>query len=111
MKAVVVRNENFELIGFEVSQNNSTLFSWGISPVIELYYIKEVSIEKNASIIFELVKTQGELNEAVKFQKQFFDILNSNEISPKGKGVNMEQMQFNIASLKAKMEKLILTIK
>ena len=61
MKATIVKNDNFETIGFEVraeNTDNDVIFAWGISPS-PMYYVKSVINSELEFIVSELIKLQS----------------------------------------------------
>ena len=63
MKATIVKNDNFETIGFEVraeNTDNDVIFAWGISPS-PMYYVKSVINSELEFIVSELIKLSNTL--------------------------------------------------
>jgi len=56
MKATIVKNNDFETVGFEVKANGQTIYSWGIAPIPSMYYIKEVDTKDWATEIAGLIE-------------------------------------------------------
>lgn len=55
MKAAIVKNDNFETVGFEIKEGKTTFFSWGISPQSPFCYVKTTEIDPETAFkIIEL---------------------------------------------------------
>ena len=110
MKAVVVKNNQFETIGFEVTANEKTLFSWGIAPVVSMYFIKEVNVNDWMPEIFKLVRIQSTIQEKGRFENKFFSIAKENNILEDGKGINFSDEQKEREVLQNQLENIIKNI-
>ena len=110
MKAIVVKNNEFQTIGFEVTASAGTLFSWGISPSSSLYWTKPVNVNDWMTEIFELVRIEAQLSEANQFVRDFFTVASQNELLKEGKSVKFEGNQNRIARLEGKLENIIKNI-
>lgn len=110
MKAVIVKNNQFETIGFEVTANAKTLFSWGIAPVVSMYFIKEVNVNDWMPEIFKLVRIQSTIQEKGRFESKFFSTAKENDILEDGKGINFSAEQKEKEVLQNQLEKIIKNI-
>ena len=110
MKAIIVKNNEFQTIGFEVTDSAKTLFSWGISPSSPLYWTKTVNVNDWMTEIFELVRLEAQIIEANQFVRDFFTVASANELLKEGKSVKFEGNQNRIARLGSKMENIIKNI-
>ena len=114
MKATLVKNDNFETIGFEVTANDKKVFSWGTSPQSPFYWTKSICVKDWYNEIFELVSLKAKYNEQLNFINDFFETAQSN---PKIKnilensGVNMSNHDAKIKSVEKKMLDIIKNIK
>lgn len=108
MKAILVKNDEFETIGFTVrDKGNNALFQWRISDTLTTNYRKELNVEENLEKIFKLVKLQGKKEEAANAVSRFFDVATLNNIIAPGKGINCKLYEKNIENLDREMEKII----
>lgn len=110
MKAVVVKNNRFETIGFEVTANSKTLFSWGVAPVMQLHFVKEVSTDDWMTEIFELVKLEAKLSEEKNFARKFFDLAFSENMMKSGKSICFSESKNRITKLEKSIENIIKNI-
>lgn len=116
MKAIVVKNDDFKTIGFEVTTTTGErVFSWGISAHSNVW-TKEVSFEKNAEAIFELKALGVRLAERESFVTDWFDVVLENNINEKMQkagieGIKFEKNKKQIEQLEKQIERLINTIK
>lgn len=110
MKAVVVKNNQFETIGFEVTANSKTLFSWGVAPVMQLHFVKEVSTDDWMTEIFELVKLEAKLSEEKNFARKFFDLAFSENMIKDGKSICFSESKTRIVKLEKSIENIIKNI-
>mgnify|MGYP000914771723 CR=1 FL=1 len=110
MKAVVVKNNQFETIGFEVRANAKTLFSWGVAPVVSMYFIKEVDVDDWMPEIFKLVRIQSTIQEKGRFESKFFSTAEENGILEDGKGINFSAEQKEREVLQNQLENIIKNI-
>lgn len=73
MKAIVVKDNSFQTIGFEVCQGNITLVRWGVSPHSTVF-VKEVEVKEWSREIFEISNLQSVVCERERFVSQFFKV-------------------------------------
>ena len=102
MKATIVKNDNFKTVGFEVKNENNTVFSWGISPN-GMYFVKDVSFSTWANDIFELVSMNAVLREQSNFISKAFDHVISKNVSD----VRLKDNKAEIEETKKKIEAII----
>lgn len=102
MKATIVKNDKFETVGFEVKNENNTVFSWGISPN-GMYFVKDVSFSTWANDIFELVSLNAVLREQSNFISKAFDHVISKNVSD----VRLKDNKAEIEATKKKIEAII----
>ena len=77
MEATIVKNDDFQTVGFEIKgKDGNREFYWGITPN-SLYYTKTVKLTDEQFATFIRLSTQ--LNELKKFQSRFFSIIQLNE--------------------------------
>lgn len=101
MKATIVKNDNFETIGFEVrteNTNNDVIFSWGISPS-PMYYVKSVINEELEFIVSELIKLQSKHYTLQNFKSLFFGVIDDTE---KANG----KIPYNMKSIKDQLNQV-----
>lgn len=101
MKATIVKNDNFETIGFEVrteNTSNDVIFAWGISPS-PMYYVKSVINEELEFIVFELVKLQSKHDTLQNFKSLFFGVIDDTE---KANG----KIPYNMKSIKDQIKQI-----
>lgn len=110
MKAVVVKNNQFETVGFEVTENGKTLFTWGISPDSPFFWTKTVSTDKWISDIFELVRLEGMINNEKNFSIDFFKVALENSLIVEGQSVSFKANREKLENLEAKFENIIKNI-
>lgn len=110
MKAIIVKNNNFETIGFEVKASGRTLFSWGISSELKSNYLKEIEINEWMTEIFELVRNETRISEEQQFVSRFFEIASAQGLLKKGQPVNFSKRYEEIERLKRKRENIIKSI-
>jgi len=110
MKARIVKNNQFETIGFEVTANGKTLFSWGVAPVMQLYFVKEVNANDWMTEIFELVRLEAKLSEEKNFSRKFFDLAFSENMIKDGKSICFGESKNRITKLEKSIENIIKNI-
>ncbi|MEI6752336.1 MAG: hypothetical protein WCK78_04135 [Paludibacter sp.] len=110
MKAIVVKNNDFQTIGFEVVSNAKTLFSWGISTALKSNFQKEVDTTVWMPQIFDLVKLEGILQEQREFCREFFNVAEKNKLLKEGKGVDLGDYKMRIEITERKIENIIKNI-
>lgn len=72
MKAIIVKDDNFKTVGFEVTEKEERVFAWGISPN-PMAFTKEVYLANYLLDIFKLVKLNAKLEEQEHFVSNFFN--------------------------------------
>ena len=113
MKATIVKNDKFETIGVEIlGNNNEIVFTWGIAPVVSMYFIKEIDTQKFENQIIELVRLNAEISLLDNFSSLFFDVaLASGAIKCNSKGVpqafNFEKIKKEKTMLENKKQRII----
>lgn len=110
MKAILVKNNNFETIGFEVISNGRTLFSWGISSALKSNFQKEINVNDWMIQIFDLVKLQGILQERNEAVRNFFQAAGDNKLIKNGQAVNCKLFDERIDKAEAAIENIIKNI-
>lgn len=110
MKATIVKNNNFETIGFEVTVNGRSIFSWGISSMLRSNFQKQINVKDWMTEIFELVKIEGQLKEAREFVRNFFELAIDNKLLGEGQAVNCEKPNEHISRLEEKKLNIIKNI-
>ena len=112
MKAIVVKNEDFQTIGFEVTIDNKSIYSWGISPTLKWHWQKEVDTKNHLTVnaIFELIRLDAVLNEQENAYRLFFAVAEENNLIETGKPVNCEKYNERVEATKARIEKIIKNI-
>ena len=104
MKTRIAKDNDFNTIGIEVtSKDNNVLFQWGVSPMEQFHFVKEVSVDEFE--IIELVKLQTKLQDLERFVSRFFDICKENDYYKKDKngkvlGVKFGSIDNEISNLK-----------
>jgi len=80
MKAILVKDNDFKTIGFEVTTDEgSRIFNYGISPR-SMNYTKEIDVKKYLLKIFELVRLETLIYEQERFVSKFFDVASKNKL-------------------------------
>ena len=110
MKAIVVKNNQFETIGFEVISNGRTLFSWGISSTLKTNFQKEINVNDWMVQIFDLVRLQATLEEQERETGNFFKVGHENKVLVEGIGYNIIFYQKQIEESKRKIENIVKNI-
>lgn len=110
MKAIIVKNNEFQTIGFEVTGSGKTLFQWGISPINKSNFQKEIDVNDWIDEIFTLVKLQGIISEQEDFIRNFFKIASGQHLLKKDQGVNFKEFGEELKRNKDKMENIIINI-
>jgi len=110
MKAIIVKNNNFETIGFEVKASGRTLFSWGISPELKSNFQKEVDVNDWMASIFELIRVEVQISEGRRFVNRWFEIAAKQGFVKQGQGVNFDVSEARLVELTQRMENIIKNI-
>lgn len=115
MKATIAKDNNFNTIGLEVTNNdgNNTLFSWGVSPMVEFHFVKEIDTKKYETEILQLVQYREQLRNLNNFVSRFFHFANESDALKKskdGKGtvaVKFGEIYNEISNIKRIMAEII----
>ena len=87
MKAVIVKNDQHEIVGFhvteEIQMTSINIFNWGIEPN-DKCFVKQISISKCIFRLLELVQLEAQLTERKNFQNELFGVLQDTGIKIKG---------------------------
>lgn len=110
MKTIIVKNNEFQTIGFEVTASAKTLFSWGISPCLKSNFQKEINVNDWMTEIFELVKLTAKEQEKSQFVRNFFDVAHKNGIVKSGQSVSFEEHDKELKAINQKIENIIKNI-
>lgn len=111
MKAIIVKNNKFETIGFEVKASGRTLFSWGISSELKSNFQKEIDVNDWITEIFELVRIQERISTESEFIRRFFEVASGQALlKEEKKGVNFQRHDEEMKSLRQKLENIIKNI-
>lgn len=110
MKAIVIKNNNFETIGFEVTASAKTLFRWGISSELKSNFQKEVDASDWMTQIFDLVRIEARISEENRFVSRFFEIASGQGLLKKDQAVNFSVHDEEIKKLQQQLENIIKNI-
>lgn len=108
MKIYVVKNDDFKTVGIEVEENGCRLFFHGVSRYSK-QWIKEVSFEKNAQIIFDLIAIKREIEVRKNYISEWFETAKQNNI--KHGGIDFSSTEEKIIQLTRELERLIEKVK
>lgn len=110
MEATIVKNDDFQTVGFEIKgKDGKREFYWGITPN-SLYYTKTVKLTDEQFATFIRLSTQ--LNELKKFQSRFFSIIQLNEsVAALETAFNFQDITRDIENLEKRLELMINSIK
>lgn len=110
MEATIVKNDDFQTVGFEIKgEDGKREFYWGITPN-SLYYTKSVSLTDEQFASFIRISTQ--LNELRKFQSRFFSIIQLNEsVMALETAFNFQDIVKDIENLEKRLELMINSLK
>ena len=109
MKAIVVKDNSFQTIGFEVTQGPSTLLQWGVSPHSRVF-VKEVEVKDWAIEIFELVRLQSIIAERESFLPSFFQVASKSKVEIPVDGIDFAAYKENTKRLVEKFEIIVQNI-
>lgn len=108
MKAIIIKNENFETIGLEVYEENYNVFNWGVSSYLKSNFQKEVNIAKDlVPKVFEMILLKEEIRIGERFNSTWFEVAMLNKLYKPGTGVDFKEQNAKLESLKNKLEKMI----
>jgi hypothetical protein len=111
MKAIIIKNNDFETIGFEVTGSGKTLFSWGISPLLKSNFQKEINVNDWITEIFELVRLEAILREQGNFVNDFFRIASGQHLLKDiDKGADFSEHKQLMSDTRNKIENIIKNI-
>ena len=110
MKATIVKNNNFETIGFEVKHSGRTLFSWGIATELKSNFQKEIDVNDWMTSIFELIRIEVQISEEHRFVSRWFEIATKQGFVKQNQGVNFDISEARLVELTQKMENIIKNI-
>lgn len=111
MKAIIVKNDNFETVGFEVSikkDGEKRVYHWGISPN-PMYYTKQVRLTEDQLV--NIVRLAAQIHEVKRFNDHFWDIITKNEkVMALEPSFNLSRVTEYQAQLEADLMKFINSI-
>lgn len=110
MEATIVKNDDFQTVGFEIKRKDGNReFYWGITPN-SLYYTKSIKLTEEQFVTFIRLSTQ--LNELKKFQSRFFSIIQNNEsVTALDTSFNFQDIDWVIENLEKRLELMINSLK
>lgn len=112
MKAILVKNDNFENIGFHVYEQGRAIFNHGISESSPSNYRKELSIDSElVDKIVRLIKMQSQLFTLNEFSSTFFSCLEDTDKNLLKKSYNLSKIKEKIDSVSNKMARTISELK
>jgi len=111
MTAQIAKNKDFETIGFEVKSNGLTIFQWGVAPLINFHYVKNIDVKDFETEIINIIRLREESNTLGRFASQFFEVCaNSKDMQYPDKGVNFSVVEEKIKSVNEKIINIIKNI-
>lgn len=112
MKATVVKSPaDFQTVGFEVTSNGKTIFSWGVAPVMQLYFCKEVDTKDWETEIFRLIELRERLTQQETFVQYWFEAAAESGMDTDGFSMKHTRNDKRIAQTKREMKNIIDNIK
>ncbi len=110
MEAIIVKNDDFQTVGFEIKgKDGNREFCWGITPN-SLYYTKSIKLTEEQFATFIRLSTQ--LHELKKFQSRFFSIIRINEsVTALDTSFNFQDIVRDIENLEKRLELMINSLK
>lgn len=108
MKAIIVKNNEFKTIGFEVTQGTNTLVRWGIAPHSTVF-VKQVDEKDWMKEIFNIVQLQAVLCEREQFISQFFSVA-AQRINTTKTGFDFTEYKQETQMIKDRIENLVKNI-
>lgn len=106
MKAVIVKNDQFETIGFEVKEQNTTIFNWGIAAQ-PTNFKKEIDTEKHFGSIMELIRLEAKISERNRFFSEMIEVLQASKIEVDGVKFKMTSHDVKTQLLQEKITTII----
>jgi len=106
MKAILVKDNDFKTIGFEVTSNGVRVFNYGIAPQTTTY-TKEINVTNYMTDIFELVRVKTRISELNKFMRTFFEIAKENDMLKKDQGIDFKIIKIEIEQNERKLKNII----
>ena len=106
MKAVIVKNDQFETIGFEVTEDNKRIFSWGIAPQ-PWNFTKEIDEKKHFESIILLLTLEARISERAMFFSNMMDVLTESKIKINGNGYKMKGFDIKTQLMQEKITTII----
>lgn len=110
MKAVIVKNDEFETIGFEVTENSHRIFNWGIAAQ-PTNFKKEIDTEEHFDSIMELIRLEARISERDRFFSEMVEVLELSKFNPNGFKFNTQGHEVKTQLLREKITKIIYKIK
>lgn len=110
MKAIVIKNNNFETIGFEVTAAGKTIFTWGVSSYLKSNFQKEIDVNDWMTDIFELIRIETRISVERQFMSKWFEIAHGNKLLKEGKAVDFKEHQEYLKSLESRLENIVKNI-
>lgn len=103
MQATIVKNDNFETIGFQVKDNDgNSIFLWGIIPASE-YYVKTVTHRELEIVVADLLKMQGKWYAFKNFHSRFYQVLYDTDGANALLDYNMKSIEDEIKQIEKDM--------
>jgi hypothetical protein len=90
MRAILVKNANFETIGFEVKSNGLTIYSWGIASELKSNWQKEINVNDWMPQICKLIELQGILQVRNNATRDFFEVAEMNGLLKAGQAIKIK---------------------
>lgn len=110
MKAILVKNNQFETIGFEVIANGRTVYDWGISSTLKSNFQKEINVNDWMTEIFTLVELKAILSEQEQAIGNFFKVGHENKVIVENHEYSILFYKEQIESTKRKIENIVKNI-
>ncbi len=108
MKAIIVKDDTFKTVGFEVSANGQLVFGWGISPN-PMYFTKEINAKDWFTDIIHLIELRQRKRELDNFISKWFDIAKKNGMY-NGESVKFTEINEELKSVENTIKNIIANI-
>jgi hypothetical protein len=110
MRAILIKGENFETIGFEVKSNGTTIYSWGVCSELKSNWQKEIDVNDWMPQITKLIELKGELDAQSRAVNDFFHVAEENNLILPGEGIKCQFYADKEHQLKTRIQNIIKNI-
>lgn len=112
MKIIIAKDDNLQTVGIRIfSVGTAPIFQWGVEPLAQYYYVRELSGSKWEAQIITLISLAAKHEIYSKFESDFFNVADNSNVDLVNKTFNFSDNRAILAKIDIQMTAIIKNFK